>query len=947
MANALTGTSDAVVQIRVEAINRILATLHQNGVSKDANDAADAGPTFLHSFALRASEPAASHQFAKQVAEHAVAAVSGGWAGTESGGSAAMDAGTAAPPSKAPSGIANLVEHARAELATGALAEAAISLAAKPDAGTARVQVGTPMITFPDGSTSEVTVRLPIRAHHTPDPGTNALPEPIHGEVRASFSVHVLRVADASSQGKDPEELETLGKRVLKVALPTDDSQIEFLDSAGLLAPDAQKIEEHIRFELRNKFEPMTVPLPEGFAFLHFKALGGSSIPAIALPFNLSASGGAEPSPAAASYSGPVFLKPGDSFAIAISREHIEPLLGGTQAGLQQQIQQFTIAPYAVNGSVELKWQDNRIKLLATVNATTDTPLPNFTAIINQDLHLALDTAAQKVVITKGDLHVGVSSSSLIGELFEDFAKDVVTQAFNALLDKELTETAQPKLDQALSGTRFDTAVNAAFHAGASSTYTSLETELQDQGVILHGMLTVKARPPVVVDFTETADGTGFTAFRSWVPAGWAGRYVWSWSESGSDPTPYPWTGNGAYNPNAHEHRFIVPKPKDLAKSFSTRVCLRVEGVQLPSAGHLPGQQVSDSSCQMYWRDLLGDIGWWKGPLDTFTTVADLAGTSAGAMPAWWQTAMAVPIWLPDPPPDAALDAAIVAHVSPIGHTRRSAAPGVNSVIHFADAKSAKPLDTLGRALARSKRRDAPVAIILVLPRGSFQNRRSSVEEKLGSLARDVSASLSTTEDYEGGWTRTFGVERTPATYLMNARGELVWQHLGSLDAAALAAALDQHLISGARPKPRLLRLAVQPGDRALDFLFEYAHGERIALRRLRGERVLLTFWQSWSAPCLAELRRLQSLHARGDRRGPVILAVNDGEDPQRLDEVRRAHDLTLTLVPDPHRRIARRYGVTCWPTTISISENGLVDGVQFGVTPDRSAASARAPTIE
>ena len=157
-----------------------------------------------------------------------------------------------------------------------------------------------------------------------------------------------------------------------------------------------------------------------------------------------------------------------------------------------------------------------------------------------------------------------------------------------------------------------------------------------------------------------------------------------------------------------------------------------------------------------------------------------------------------------------------------------------------------------------------------------------------------------------------------------------------------MAAALDEHLIPGLPPRSRLLRLAVQPGDRALDVLFEFAEGERLALRRLRGRRVLLNFWKSWSTPCLEELSRLQRMHDEAGREGPVILAINDGEDPEHLAEIRREHKLTVTLVPDPYRRISRRYGVNCWPTTVSIGEDGLVNRVQFGLRHERPVKRGR-----
>lgn len=43
----------------------------------------------------------------------------------------------------------------------------------------------------------------------------------------------------------------------------------------------------------------------------------------------------------------------------------------------------------------------------------------------------------------------------------------------------------------------------------------------------------------------------------------------------------------------------------------------------------------------------------------------------------------------------------------------------------------------------------------------------------------------------------------------------------------------------------------------------------------LRGRVVLIDFWATWCAPCLAELPRLRQLHARYDTRDLVILGIS------------------------------------------------------------------------
>jgi thiol-disulfide isomerase/thioredoxin len=311
------------------------------------------------------------------------------------------------------------------------------------------------------------------------------------------------------------------------------------------------------------------------------------------------------------------------------------------------------------------------------------------------------------------------------------------------------------------------------------------------------------------------------------------------------------------------------------------------------------------------------------------------------AAPAGWAATMTAPVWHTEAPADAALDSDIAAHVEIFASPDASRAPGANARIHFPEMPPARPLDTLGRALARRTHRDAPVTVIVVLPPGAFERSRSAIEAQLGSLGPEAPEAVVMTEDHESGWARTFAVERRPATYLLDGAGSFAWQEAGRLDAGAIADALDRHAIAGARPGPRLVRAAMRRGDRAPDALFEYARGERIALRKLRGRPVLLNFWKSWSAPCLKELDRLERLHQRAAG-SLVVLAVNDGEDPARLADVARARKLTITVVPDPDRLIAARYRVQCWPTTISIDERGRVDDVQLGVMPDRDGARPR-----
>ena len=197
------------------------------------------------------------------------------------------------------------------------------------------------------------------------------------------------------------------------------------------------------------------------------------------------------------------------------------------------------------------------------------------------------------------------------------------------------------------------------------------------------------------------------------------------------------------------------------------------------------------------------------------------------------------------------------------------------------------------------------------------------------------------TEDDEGGWTKMFAVAKLPSAYLVNAKRQFVWKHEGEPNPAELAAAIDQNQVQTSEPRFRPLRLQLSRGDPAPDVSFKTDAGEEYVLHRFVGREVLLNFWQSWSAPCLAELARLQRLH-EGRGKAPFIAAFHGGNNRDALKEIRKRLGLTFPLVQDSQQRIAQQFGVRCWPTTVLVGADGRTEQIQFGVAHEHATPSSR-----
>lgn len=95
----------------------------------------------------------------------------------------------------------------------------------------------------------------------------------------------------------------------------------------------------------------------------------------------------------------------------------------------------------------------------------------------------------------------------------------------------------------------------------------------------------------------------------------------------------------------------------------------------------------------------------------------------------------------------------------------------------------------------------------------------------------------------------------------------------------------------------------------------------------LEGRVVLLDFWATWCAPCLAELPNLRQLAKRHPSDDLVILGITlDTLDRRRLRSFLRRHDITWPQVHQPQGvdgEIARRFNVEAVPSTFLVDRAG------------------------
>jgi len=93
----------------------------------------------------------------------------------------------------------------------------------------------------------------------------------------------------------------------------------------------------------------------------------------------------------------------------------------------------------------------------------------------------------------------------------------------------------------------------------------------------------------------------------------------------------------------------------------------------------------------------------------------------------------------------------------------------------------------------------------------------------------------------------------------------------------------------------------------------------------VRGKVVILHFWASGCSSCREEMPAMESLCAKYNKWGLVILAVNVGQRKEAVRSFVEGLKMTYPILLDPDRKMAREYDVVSVPRTFIIDRNGLI----------------------
>jgi peroxiredoxin len=137
-----------------------------------------------------------------------------------------------------------------------------------------------------------------------------------------------------------------------------------------------------------------------------------------------------------------------------------------------------------------------------------------------------------------------------------------------------------------------------------------------------------------------------------------------------------------------------------------------------------------------------------------------------------------------------------------------------------------------------------------------------------------------------------------------------------------------------------------QVGQPAPDFTLTSLEGEAVSLSDYRGQVVLINTWATWCPPCRAEMPAINTFYEAHQNKGFTVLAVNNQEDTQTINDFVEASGFGFPVLLDPEAEMMELYQVRGLPTTFIIGRDGTIQHVQAGTITDRQLESIILPLL-
>jgi peroxiredoxin len=118
----------------------------------------------------------------------------------------------------------------------------------------------------------------------------------------------------------------------------------------------------------------------------------------------------------------------------------------------------------------------------------------------------------------------------------------------------------------------------------------------------------------------------------------------------------------------------------------------------------------------------------------------------------------------------------------------------------------------------------------------------------------------------------------------------------------------------------------------APDFTLTDLDGNSVSLADFKGKNIFLNFFATWCGSCRAEMPDLEQIFQNYQDDDFIVLAVNIGESPSKVEDYITANNFTFPVLLDQERTVAKTYKVSSIPMSFFINEDGVIEYKHLGL---------------
>jgi thiol-disulfide isomerase/thioredoxin/outer membrane lipoprotein-sorting protein len=114
-------------------------------------------------------------------------------------------------------------------------------------------------------------------------------------------------------------------------------------------------------------------------------------------------------------------------------------------------------------------------------------------------------------------------------------------------------------------------------------------------------------------------------------------------------------------------------------------------------------------------------------------------------------------------------------------------------------------------------------------------------------------------------------------------------------------------------------------GDTVPALKFKTADGKAVAIESFRGKPVLLDFWATWCAPCVASMPKLAEIYKEGKEKGLVMISVDQDQEPSKAVDFLARNGYQWPNFHDGDGEIEKLMGSGGIPRTVLVDATGQI----------------------